>query len=92
MYDIYNRKSFERLDHWYNEAMKFGAKNITIAVCANKKDAAGGTERGVTEKEGNEWAQNHDCLFFETSAQTGSNVKEMFESLFREMLVNLYGG
>ena len=71
------------------ESTKYGAKNVVMVVCGNKMDVPSG--RVISEKDGRDWATKNGCLFFETSAQSGENVKEMFDTLFREVLINLYG-
>jgi DnaJ family protein C protein 27 len=88
VYDIHSRSSFDKLDSWLLESSKYGAKNIVIAVCGNKKDSD--MNRIVTEKDGRDWAAKNGCLFFETSAQTGENVKEVFDTLFRHMYEAIY--
>ena len=42
-----------------------------------------------TPREGENWAQQHDFAYFETSAKTGENVSEMFESMFAKVLRKL---
>ena len=56
VYDVCSRASFEALDSWLAESSKFGAKDLFIAVCANKADEK---NRAVTEKEGREWAEKN---------------------------------
>ena len=36
-------------------------------------------KRRVDESEGRLWAETHGFLYYETSAQTGENVSDMFE-------------
>ena len=80
VFDLSMRESFDGLDAWLAEAAKFGAnyKDFPIALCANKSDK----KRVVTEDEGRRYALARGLAYFETSAQTGSNVAEMFGYLF----------
>lgn len=98
VYDVNSKKSFDELDNWVNECTKFGSRNISIVVCGNKTD---GQKRIISTKQGREWANKKGFLyvtfkklnifrFFETSAMSGENVTIMFESLFSEILNNLY--
>ena len=50
---------------------------IVIAVCANKTDRV--ANRAVNESEGRLWAESKGLLYFETSAQNGDGVQEMFQ-------------
>ena len=36
VYDVTNKHSFERLDQWIKEVIRYGGSNPTIAVVANK--------------------------------------------------------
>lgn len=49
--------------------------NLLIGTCV-QTDVG---RREVTESEGRLWAETKRFLYFETSAQTGQNVVEMFE-------------
>lgn len=80
VFDVGMRESFESLDSWLAEAAKFGAnyRDLPIALCANKVDK----KRVVGEEEGRKYAQARGLAYFETSAQSGANVAEMFAYLF----------
>ena len=80
VFDVNLRESFESLDSWLAEAAKFGAnyKDFPIALCANKTDK----KRVVSEDEGRRYALARGLAYFETSAQSGANVTEMFTYLF----------
>lgn len=86
VYDVTNRESFEQCDAWLVEATKYGANyiEIPIALCANKTDKT--REVVVSEDEGKKWAKSKGITYFETSALSGSNVPEMFNFLFREII------
>uniref|UniRef100_UPI00358EC325 dnaJ homolog subfamily C member 27 isoform X2 n=1 Tax=Myxine glutinosa TaxID=7769 RepID=UPI00358EC325 len=89
VYDAGSRDTFEALDDWLSEMsrclMPRGSLNsVVCAVCANKVEP--GRLRVVSESEGRSWAVSHGCLYFETSAQTGQGVVDMFESLLAAMV------
>jgi DnaJ family protein C protein 27 len=81
VYDVSMRESFENLDNWLAEAAKFGAnyREFPMAMCANKTDK----KRVVSEEEGRKYASARGLGYFETSAQSGANINEMFDYLFR---------
>lgn len=84
VYDVCSRESFEELDNWITEATKFGAnmRGIPVVVCANKVDK----RRVVTEDEGRHFASSKNFSYYETSANSGANVTESFEFLFRAII------
>lgn len=89
VYDVCSKKSFDALDDWLSECMRYSNSNesrggrIIMILCANKID---GQSRVIPERDGREWAAKNGMLYFETSAKTGENVDDMLETLFREIL------
>lgn len=83
-FDVSSRKSFEALDSWYSESKRFGCteKTAHFVVVANKCDL----KRAVSQHEGEAWARDRGLAYFETSANTGVGVVDMFESLFQHVL------
>jgi len=43
----------------------------------------------VSEKEGKEWANRQGYLYFETSAQSGENIPDMFKQVFAKIVRNI---
>jgi DnaJ homolog subfamily C member 27 len=86
VYDVTSRESFEQCESWLVEAKKYGANpnEIPIALCANKVDRT--KDMVVSEDEGKKWAKSKGMTYFETSALSGTNVHEMFDFLFKEIL------
>ena len=54
-------------------------QDVVIMLVGNKTDLA--DRRQVTTEEGAEKAKADGCLFIETSAKTGTNVKTLFRRL-----------
>ena len=75
VYDISNRKSFDRLSYWLNEIQKNKKKDehISVLILGNKNDKY---NRVVSWDEANEFAMKHDCIFYETSAKENKNIYE----------------
>lgn len=83
VYDVTSRPSFEALNHWIEEAVKFGIERYSCIVCANKIDKM---HRVVTEDEGKVFARSKGWEYFETSACTGVNINSAFTKLFQQVL------
>ena len=81
VYDVSARESFDDIEAWLQEAIKFGAapREIPVALCANKADK----KRMVSEEEGRQLASSKGMSYFEMSACSGDNVNEMFDYLFQ---------
>lgn len=82
MFDVSSRKSFEALEGWLREAAKFGAGKFPCVLCGNKVDR----HRVVAEDEARAFAQSRGFEYFETSACTGVNISEAFNSLFSRVV------
>ena len=72
VYDVSNRSSFENIPNWIN-FVKNIEKTIMI-LCGNKIDLT----REVQKNEGEELANKEGLIFFECSAKTNENIKNMF--------------
>jgi small GTP-binding protein len=85
VFDITNRLSFENLDEWLISFRNAGTTQAAILLIGNKADLE--DARKVQKFEGRDWADRHDCDYFETSARAGTGIRE----LFREVVVKLTG-
>ena len=73
-YDISERSSFDNVSKWISIVKKFA--KTTMVLCGNKTDL----KRNVQKNEGEELAKEEGLLFFELSAKTNENIKNMFYS------------
>ncbi|XP_077885693.1 dnaJ homolog subfamily C member 27 isoform X2 [Ictidomys tridecemlineatus] len=89
VYDVGQKDSFDALDAWLAEMKQElgphgNMDNIVFVVCANKIDCT--KHRCVDESEGRLWAESKGFLYFETSAQTGEGINEMFQGRGQQSL------
>ena len=89
LYDISNRKSFSELNHWIKIIEEKKSSGLYIKVLlGNKCDLK--EKRMITEEEGRKFANEHDMLFFETSAKTNTNLEIIFNTLCEKLLELTY--
>ncbi|NXR05433.1 DJC27 protein, partial [Sagittarius serpentarius] len=89
VYDVGQKESFDALDAWLAEMKQElgphgNMENIVFVVCANKIDCT--KHRSVDESEGRLWAESRGFLYFETSAQTGEGINEMFQTFYSAII------
>lgn len=77
VYDIVNQQSFETVEGWIRDVKSNAPTHCKIALVGNKLDCE--AKREVTSGEGRCLAKEHNLMFWETSAATGQNVRDMFE-------------
>ena len=77
VYSIEDKSSFIDLDLWVRELKLFNCPDTKLILVGNKKDLE--NERKIFYEEGKKFAKEYGFIdFFETSAKTGENIKEMF--------------
>ena len=80
-YDVTNEQSLESLNYWLNELNdKVEIDNMVLCLAGNKNDVDANEKRVPTAK-GKLFAEEHNMIFFETSAKTGAGVKELFQAI-----------
>jgi Ras-related protein Rab-4B len=84
LYDVTSRDSFNNLPTWLQDAREQAWKDISIIAVGNKRDLK--EERQVSFLEASRFVQEQDILFMETSALTGENVQEAFNTLAQRIL------
>ena len=76
VYDITDQSSFAKVEDWIRDVRNLAPSDCLLALVGNKLDLE--AQRAVQKSEGQELAEKHGLLFFETSAATGENVQELF--------------
>jgi len=94
VYDITDRSTFTSVSGWLDDAQNLASKHIVIILCGNKSDLK--NERQVTTEEAQQFADENNMFFFETSAKEGTNIEDAFykctESVIKkvdDMTINL---
>ena len=75
-YDVNNRESFEDIEFFYNESLKY---DIPIILVACKCDLEG--ERKISKEEGEEYANKRNISYIETSSKDNINAKESIKKI-----------
>ena len=73
VYDISSKTSFDNIPKWINFVKSID--NTTLILCGNKIDLE---NREVKKEEGEEFAKKENIPFYEVSAKTEENIKDMF--------------
>ncbi|KAL7832349.1 hypothetical protein AOLI_G00298970 [Acnodon oligacanthus] len=76
VYDITNVNSFQLTSKWIDDVRTERGSDVIIMLVGNKTDLE--EKRQITIEEGEQRAKELNVMFIETSAKTGSNVKQLF--------------
>ena len=79
VFDITNHTTYENLDRWIQELLRYVGPNIEIMLVGNKSDEK--HLRTVSTEEACQFAENHQFSYLETSAKDSNNVAEAFSTL-----------
>ncbi|NXP00931.1 DJC27 protein, partial [Certhia brachydactyla] len=82
VYDVGSKESFDSLDSWLAEMKQElgphgNMENVVFVVCANKVGMP-----GKVRNSGDSGAVRGGFLYWETSAQSGEGIQEMFETFY----------
>mmetsp|Transcript_19896 Transcript_19896/g.39038 ORF Transcript_19896/g.39038 Transcript_19896/m.39038 type:complete len:195 (-) Transcript_19896:679-1263(-) len=83
VYDITNRESYDGAKSWITELQRRGDPNVILALAGNKVDNE--AQRQVPKEEVEEYANENSIIFFETSAKTAQNVRELFVEIANKL-------
>ena len=85
VYDITNLQSFNDIkEKWYKDLKTYGEQFTVLALVGNKSDCYEKEE--VSEDMAKEYAKEINAIFMLTSAKTGDNIDNLFETLVRQYL------
>eukprot|EP01138_Halocafeteria_seosinensis_P015618 gb/GECG01015939.1/.p1 GENE.gb/GECG01015939.1/~~gb/GECG01015939.1/.p1 ORF type:complete len:228 (+),score=25.50 gb/GECG01015939.1/:1-684(+) len=83
VYDVTSRKSFDAVPRWLDQVKKQAHSACIIAIAGNKCDT-NSSGRQVSQEEGYAFARERGMIFYETSAKTGHNTKELLRAIAHE--------
>ena len=82
IYDICNRKSFERVDFWLKELKEYNRiDELFVCLVGNKIDLE--DKRVISNEEGEKYAKANNINYFEVSAKSGKGVSELFNKAIK---------
>ena len=90
VYDITSKKTFTNVVSWLNECKEMCYKDILICLVGNKSDLE--SKRVVSKEEGQKFADDNGLLFYETSAQDGTNIEDMFNRVTSDIVNRIETG
>ena len=74
-------QSLDSLNYWLNELNdKVEIDNMILCLAGNKNYVEA-SKKTVPTSKGKAFAEEHNMIFYETSAKTGSGVKELFQAI-----------
>ena len=77
VYTVTDRATFDNIDLWYKELRTHSNPNVKVFLIGNKIDLE--DERKIQTEEGQKYAEQYKIdKFFEASAKTGINAKNIF--------------
>ena len=91
VYDISNQDSFNHLSDWLKDLTNVNFDEVIFAIVGNKTDLS--AKRAVTPEEGKKYADEHNFIFQEISAKTGSGFPELFyQNIFEKIRIKFRPG
>jgi len=81
------QSSLDKAKAWVKELQRQANENIIIALAGNKLDLVTETpdKRAITASDAEAYAREAGLLFFETSAKTSENVRDLFTAIARKL-------
>ncbi|KAK7473418.1 hypothetical protein BaRGS_00035345 [Batillaria attramentaria] len=80
VYDVNDTMSFDAVQHRWKEEVRVHAPDAHVILVGTKQDAAPCGRQVITERAAN-FAADSGYTFFETSAKTGTNVRQLFRAV-----------
>ena len=87
------QSSLDKAKQWVKELQRQANENIIIALAGNKLDLVADQpdKRAISTADAEAYAREAGLLFFETSAKTSENVKELFTAIAKKLPLDQAG-
>src|ERR1700761_3229225 len=87
------QSSLDKAKAWVKELQRQANENIIIALAGNKLDLVNQSPdmRAISTADAQQYASEAGLLFFETSAKTAENVKELFTAIAKKLPLDQAG-
>lgn len=87
------QSSLDKAKSWVKELQRQANENIIIALAGNKKDIVDENpdKRAIPAADAEQYAKEAGLLFFETSAKTSNNVRELFTAIAKKLPLDQAG-
>ena len=80
-YDVTNEESLESLNYWLEQLNnKVEVDNMILCLAGNKIDVEA-SKKVISTSKGKAFAEENNMIFYETSAKTGTGIKELFQAI-----------
>ena len=79
VFDITRSSTFSNVKNWFNTAVKYGLSGIPRILIGNKIDLK--EKRKIIQPMGMHLSEELNAPYFETSAKTDENVKQVFRKI-----------
>ncbi|KAJ5175248.1 GTP-binding protein ypt5 [Penicillium canariense] len=93
VYDITQASSLDKAKSWVKELQRQANENIVIALAGNKLDLVTESpdKRAIQTADAEAYAREAGLLFFETSAKSATNVRELFTAIAKKLPLDQAG-
>ena len=89
IYDVTNRKSFERIEDWITELKENNKiEELFIILVGNKIDLE--EKREISKEEGDRFALDNNIKFSEVSAKTGDGILDLFNDITKGTMDKIF--
>ena len=87
VYSITDKNSYDQLSFWINQVKEVNKdKQIIFGIAANKSDLF--EQQVIDTEKGKKFADDNNCLFFETSAKDHGSIFNIFDKLVEKYVEN----